>query len=173
MKSGNEEKTTRRERAEITVQIDELRLGDECVNLPHNYLQAAHQAADSRRDVEYAKNELEVVDADLCKHIRSTPGKYGLEKVTESAIKEIVVLQPPYKEAQSRLIKSKHRQDLDQALVSALEHKKRALAMLVDLHTSGYFSEVKPTTAEGRQSMEQKMKERIRTRGQRREEEEE
>lgn len=167
------EKPTRRDRAVVTVQIDELNLGKECLKLPHDFLQAAHQAADSRRDVEDAKNELEVIDADLCKHIRNTPGKYGLEKVTESAIKEIVVLQPEYKETQARLVKAKHRQDLDQALVAALEHKKRALAMLVDLHGMSYFSEVKPSTAAGRESVDQQRKKEVRTRGQRREDEEE
>src|SRR6185503_15262905 len=101
MKNGTEEKKpSRRESAEITVQIDELNLDKDCIRLPHDYLLAAHQAADSRRDVEDKKNYLEVVEADLCKHIRTTPGKYGLEKVTESAIKEILVLQPEHKEAQ-------------------------------------------------------------------------
>lgn len=153
----------------MTVQIDELRLNKECVRLPSDYLKAAHQAADSRRDVEDRKNDLEVIEADLCKHIRTTPGKYGLEKVTESAIKEILVLQPEYKEAQGLLIKAKHRQDLDQALVSALEHKKRALSMLVDLHGMSYFNEVAPKTEAGRRSVDEHTKAEVRTRGQRRE----
>lgn len=129
--------------AEAITQIDKDHLDKECIRLPSDYQRWAFLAAEAKRDVQEAKAMLDVVGADLAKDIRTNPSKYGMDKVTETGIQGIVILQKKYKEAQSELFKSQHRAEMCNATVWALEHKKRALTLLVDLHGMGYFASVK------------------------------
>jgi hypothetical protein len=140
------------------VQIDDTNLGRECVRIVSQYRQAAYNAADAGKDVDEAKATLEVVEAEARLHVRNTPGQYGLDKVTEGAINEIVVCQPRVLKAQQRLIKAKHRQDILSAVVATLEVKKRSLTLLVELHGMSYFADVK-VSREGKEAVnEQKMR---------------
>lgn len=140
---------------EEVVQIDEHNLDRECLRLPGDYLKWSHASADSRRDVDEAKAALELVEAELAKKIRQEPNVYGLEKVTEGALREVLVTRKDYKEARQAFADAKHQYDLNQAVVSALEMKKRTLTLLVELHGMSYFSEVKMSD-KGRQAMEAK-----------------
>lgn len=133
--------------SESIVQINEHHLDRECIQLPSDYLKAANLAADRKRDVDEIKNRLEVVEADLSKEIRSKPEAYGIDKLTETAISQTILTQPRYQKVLARLQRAKHEADLAQALVWALEHKKRTLTLLVELHGMGYFSSPKVSEA--------------------------
>src|SRR6266545_187348 len=125
---------------ESVVSIDENHLDRECICLPTDYLRAAHQAAGAKRDVAELSAALSVVEAELSKAIRSSPQTFGLEKVTESAISNILICYPKYQTAKKEVVGAQYEADLAQALVWALEHKKRSLTLLVELHGMGYFS---------------------------------
>ena len=159
---------TKREDAEAITEIDKNHLDRECVNLPGDYRRWAFEAAEAKRDVVEAKARLEVVQAELGFTIRGNPEKYGLDKVTETAITGSVLIQKVYQDAQKEYFKAQHRAELSQAVVWALEHKKRALTLLVDLHGMGYFSDVK-MTAEGKTAVEEMTKARVRRRHQQKE----
>jgi len=137
------------EEAQGVVQINEHKLDLECKRLPTDYLKWAWLAAEAKRDADESKANLAVVHADLSAAIRNTPGKYGLEKVTEAGLAAAVLLLPGYQKAQRRLRTANYESDMLQAVVWALEHKKRSLTLLVDLHGMGYFSAPK-VTKEGR-----------------------
>lgn len=139
--------------SESIVEIDKDNLDKECIRLPADYRRYAFLAAEAKRDVQEAKAALDVAEAELSRDIRSNPGKYGLEKVTETALKELVLLQDGFKETQSDLFKAQHRAEMCQAVVWALEHKKRSLTLLVDLHGMGYFADV-PMSREGKKAVE-------------------
>jgi len=143
------------------VQIDENKLDKECIRLPNDYLKAAHASADAKHVVAELKAAFDVIKSDLAKEIRSTPEDYGLDKVTEAGISAVIVTHPTYKKAQARLINAEHEADLANAVVWAMEHKKRALSLLVDLHGMGYFSNVK-MSAEGKEAIEEQMRQRVR-----------
>jgi len=143
------------------VQIDEMHLDKECIRLPSQFLQFAHFAADKRRDVDECKAQLDVVEADLGRRIRDMPNKFGLEKVTEAALVGTILLQKEYKEALGNLNKARYQSDLVQAVVSALEHKKRTLTLLVELHGMGYFSSVK-VSEKGKEAIDEMNKRRAR-----------
>lgn len=143
------------------VQIDEFNLDKECIRLPSQYLQFAHRSADAKRAVDEAKNALEVVEADLSKRVRDNPGAYGLEKVTESALGAVVLTQPKYQAALQELNKARHESDLSQAVVGALECKKRTLTLLVELHGMGYFASPK-ISERGREAVDTMMKRKVR-----------
>ena len=139
------------------VQIDENKLDKECIRLPSSYLQYAHKAAEAKRDVMELKAELEVVEADLGRRIRDTPGKYGLEKITEAAVAGVILLQPSYQEKLKELHSAQHAQEMAQAVVNALEHKKRSLTLLVELHGMGWFSAPK-VSDKGKEAVREMMK---------------
>ena len=147
--------------AESVVQINELQLDKECIRLPSDYLKYASAAADSKRDVSQAKAELDVIEADLSRSIREHPAKYGLEKETQAAVAAAVILQPEYARALKLLHKAQHQSALADAVVWALEHKKRSLTLLVDLHGMGYFAAPK-ITPKGKEAVEQMTKQRTR-----------
>lgn len=147
----------------VSVKIDPLNLDKECIRLPSDYLHFARRAADLRRDMEAAKNELEVLEADLSRRVRADPESFGIEKPTESAISAAVKSQEGYQRRVDKIARLKHEQELAQAVVWALEHKKRALTLLVDLHGMGYFAA--PSFSErGRKVVEEMTKTRVRPR---------
>jgi hypothetical protein len=145
------------------VKIDQLALDKECIQLPSDYLKYALLSADLKQEVDNRKARLDSVEAEMSRQIRNTPGKFGLEKVTESAIKEVIQTSEQYQKALVKLNNAKHAQDRAQATVWALEHKKRSLVLLVDLHGMGYFSNPRLSQV-GKKVVEQMTKESVRPR---------
>lgn len=120
--------------------IDEHQLDKEWVNQPRMYYKYAKMAADARMASDQAKSQLEVVEADVARSIRNEPGSYGLSKITENAIKETIPLQRDYQEALAKVIETRHHMDVVNAAVAALDHRKKALEKLVELHNASYYA---------------------------------
>ncbi len=129
------------------LQIDEYRLDEEWVGQPALYFEFAAQLADARRDADDAKNRLEATKAETAREIRSSPDLYGLTKVTEAVVSENVALHDDVQSVQRELIEAKHNVDMLGAMVTALDHRRRALEKLVDLSLANYFA--KPRASEG------------------------
>lgn len=123
------------------VQIDELALDKECVRLPQDLLKAMYHSSEKKRGVDEAKATLEEVSARKMRAVREHPENYGIEKVTESAISAALQSSKAVREASAALIEAKFQSEQAQAIVWALEAKKKTLALLIDLHAMGYFSE--------------------------------
>lgn len=131
------------ERAESIVEINEFQLDRECIRLPTEYLRYAHLVAEAKRKSDEAKAEMEVVRAELDAAIRDNPQHYKLDKVTEAAVKAVVLTRPKFQDANKAFLDSCHHVDMLQAVVSALETKKRSLQLLVELHGMSYFADPK------------------------------
>ena len=101
--------------------------------------------------------------AEIDKSIRKHPDTYGLDKITEGAIKQAMPLQPEYQHALELLHEAKYHTAIVQAAVTALDHRKKALEKLVDLFLSGYYSQPK-ANANSREQMEQVERKAIRSR---------
>lgn len=142
------------------VQIDRNNLDKECVRLPSDYVKYAHIAADAKRDVDELKCHLDVIEADLRKQIRDTPGKFGIEKLTESSLSETVLLQSEYRKKLKELNRARHESEMAQAVVWGLEHKKRTLTLLVELHGMGYFSAPK-VSERGREAVQEMTRKKV------------
>jgi hypothetical protein len=136
------------------------------VEQPKLYLQYAKQLADTRRDLDQAKSELDLCRAELDKMIRTDPGEYKIDKVSEKAIENCIVTQTEYVEAMDKVLDAKHAVDINQAFVTALDHRKRALENLVDLHGQSYFATPR-ASHENREEMQDAEERIIRKRGQR------
>ncbi len=147
--------------AEHISQIDENHLDRECIKLPSQYLHYAFQAAEAKKDTMEAKAALDVVQADMAREVRSNPEDYEIEKVTEAAITAAVITTKEFKDAQTELFDAQHAYDVAQAVVWAMEHKKKALSLLVELHSMSYSPEVK-VSPEGKKAVEQMMQRNVR-----------
>jgi len=152
-----------KQEAERITEIDKDNLDVECVALPSAYRRYAFMAAEAKRDVQEAKAELDVVQAGLSQKARATPSVFGIEKVTETAITSAVMCHKAYQDAQKVLFKAQHTYEMCNAVVWALEHKKRALTLLVELHGMGYFADVK-TSPEGKAAVTDAMIAKVRRR---------
>jgi hypothetical protein len=155
MKNQNEEMD------ESVLQIDEHRLDRECKMLPSQYGQASFSAVNLGRDVDELKAELSVREAELSLDIRrAPPTKYGLEKYSEAAIKELILLDPKVRELELKIRRKDHKREMFQKLASALDMKKHMLKAHVELHTSGYFAQVRPSE-EGREKLKKISRDRL------------
>jgi len=125
---------------EEDVRIDELALDVEWVQQPSLMAKYCSYAAETKKMMDLAKERVDVVAATLDKDIRSNPEKYDLGKVTESAIQNIILLQPEYREANDAYIEARYENEMAQAAVRALDQKKSALKNLVKLLGLSYFA---------------------------------
>lgn len=146
------------EEAGSAVKIDENALDKECIRLPGDYLKWAHRTADAKSRVDELKARLDSVQAFLAKEIRSSPEEFELSKVTDTVVNATILLQPRYQKLLEKLNQARHEFEMCQAVVWALEHKKRALTLMVDLHGMGYFSSPRLSKA-GKEAVEQMTKE--------------
>jgi len=144
----------------ISVEIDKNNLDKECIHLPNDYIVAARHAAEARLEMDERKATLDVVEAELAKAIRADPESFEIEKLTEATLTSTILLQPRYQKARGVYQKAKHESDLAQALVWALEHKKRSLTLLVELHGLGYFSDVK-VSEKGREAVNDMLRKKV------------
>lgn len=149
------------------LKIDELRLDREWVGQAELYYKHAARAAKLQRDRDTAKATLDVVRAELSDKIRRDPDKYGLSKLTEASIDGAVVQSDAYKLALSTVNETAYMLNVRQAAVNALEHRKRALTMLVQLHNANYFADPKVQAGQRvKESMEDATQRRVAARTQ-------
>ena len=129
-----------KEQPKSLVYIDTDNLPEEWARHPTLYLKEATDLADARKDLDELKASLEVAEAEADRIIRSQPEMFNITKVSESAIKNAVVLHKTVRDATGKLNEAKHLVAIREARVSALEHRKRALEKMVDLLLAGFFS---------------------------------
>jgi hypothetical protein len=153
---------------ELRLEIDQMKLDKEWADQPLLYhewsLKAAH--AQNRHDEE--KSKLDIVQAELDRDIRANPSAFELGKITETVISNTVILQPEYQAQTRRVQSAKHDLDIMKAAIGALDHRKRALTLLVELWIRDYYSN--PQLSTSRQAIDELNKQEARSRGRRREE---
>ena len=84
--------------------------------------------------------------AELSSEIRNNPNEFGIAKITETVVASTILTQDEFKSVQAELFDQKHQVDLLQAVVTSLDHRKRALESLVSLHGQDYFSSPRADT---------------------------
>lgn len=97
-------------------------------------------AADMKKEVDEAKERLEVGKARIEMNIRKDPEKHGLAKVTEGAIQSTILLQEEYQKLVQAYTDAKYENDIAIAVVRAIDQKKTALENLVKLLSASYFA---------------------------------
>ena len=121
-------------------EIDINQLDKEWVRQPSLIESQLHDAADKRMELDQAKNNLAIVEAQLDSEVRADPDGFGMSKITEGAVAKTIVLQDEYQTALTTVHDAKYVYDVSMASVQALDHKKKGLEDLVKLHGQNYFS---------------------------------
>jgi len=125
---------------EQDLHIDPEQLDVECAMQGELYFKWAEKSVEARKTMDRAKFNMEVVGAVLASKIRKNPDKYKLEKATADAVKATVDSHKDYKGAQDAYLDARADQTLLEQAVMAMEHKRRMLVTLVQLHGQEYFA---------------------------------
>lgn len=142
-------------------EIDQYNLDAEWIRQPKLYWKYAKKLADARVELDRKKTAIDVLKAEIDKAIRKNPAKFGLEKITESAIVNVITERKEFQQATEEMHEAKHGVDILMAAVMTLDHRKRALENLVDLHGQNYFSEPR-AKANGKEAVDKMLKRRAR-----------
>ena len=125
---------------EKDIRIDESALDVEWLQQPHIMLKYARISADASYEMDLAKQNLELIKAELDKEIREDPEKFDIAKVTETVVVNTITRHPAYKAALLQYQDLKLEYDYARNAVSALHAKKEALENLVRLYGMQYFA---------------------------------
>jgi hypothetical protein len=119
--------------------LNKDRLDEEWLSQSRLYYENAVKLTEARADYDAAKADREVIAAELSQDIRKGPSHYGLEKVTEASVTDVILLQQSHKDAVKVEIDKRREVGLLQAMVDALDHRKKALENLVQLDGRNYW----------------------------------
>jgi len=156
----------------LRTDIDPLNLHKELEDQATMFHDWAKAAAESNKEYQQAKSGVDLVYAEVEKLARQSPEEFGIGKVTESTIKSAVMASLDYQDAVERRDAARYEYEMHQAAVNALEHKKRALTLLVELWVRDYYSEVTSKPHEP-STMDDESRSEVRSRGRRRKEKKE
>ncbi len=125
---------------EHDISIDESALDVEWLNQPTLMLKYGRVAAQTGKEMDVAKDQLEIVRAQLDKAIRLNPEEFYIGKLTEPLIDHTIKTQPEYQDASTKYIEAKYEAELAKFAVRAFDQRKSALEALVRLHGQQYFA---------------------------------
>lgn len=123
--------------------IDKNRLDEELVKQPEMVEKWGEKLALARERLERAKRSRDVVEAETSLKIRKSPKDYEVDKVTEGVVKDLILIDKDCSEANERVLKAKHKVEMYEAKMTALNDRKYAIQKLVDLRLAEYFAEPK------------------------------
>jgi hypothetical protein len=124
------------------INIDEDGLDVEWINHSRLMMKYCRKAAEAHRDMDLAKERLDLARATLDQAIRSDPKAYGItaEKPTEASINAAILMNVDYQTASTAYIDAKFENNVANDAVRAFDHRKSALENLVRLHGQSYFA---------------------------------
>lgn len=136
--------------------IDEHNLHKECVRHPKMVRIVAEELAAAKRDLAIAQRDLTVIQTEVDRAVREKPEKYGLnEKPAETAIKAVVARSKRVDDAERGIIEIEYRVNMIVGANRTLDHRKRNLTDLVNLHGQNYYSEIRGSS-EGREEVDRR-----------------
>lgn len=121
------------------LEIDPLALDTAWLKQPGKYASVARMLAEARAELDACKNAMTVVEAEVAQKVRTNPTRYNIDKVTEKAVSDAVLVHSRMKQAQKEFFEAKHEVDLLAGLLQALEHRKDALNAITKLWLAEYF----------------------------------
>ena len=150
--------------SKLDLKINKHELDDEWERQPELFMEWGEKMATAQAEVDNLSSRLDLVKAQLEIEIRQNPEAYGLEKTTEKVIAAALVQQPDYRACEKRLNEARKELHYAKAAVTGLEHRKRALTMLVELFVRDYYSDSHKPRIQERAMQEDKRRD-VRRRG--------
>lgn len=87
-----------------------------------------------------AKRKARVVRAELSKVVRQAPGKYGIAKVTDTAVEDAVIQMTTCKEADQEQIEMEYQRDMLKAMVMSIHERGEQISNEVKLFGQQYWA---------------------------------
>ena len=122
------------------IKVDKFNLDEECVNQSERFCYWAEEYSESVSERDELKNKTEILRAQLDKKIRTNPESYGLEKVTESAISNLIFLDKGYQKLLEEYRESVKSVNILLVAKEAFNHRKSMIEILAKLLLAGYYS---------------------------------
>jgi hypothetical protein len=122
------------------MRIDAESLDYEWLRQADLYAKYGRMKATAMRRHDQLNAEFDLMSAELDSKVRSAPEKYGIAKITETAIKSSILCVPEYQEKLTQIRDAALEVELLAVAIRTLEHKRSALENLVRLAVSNYFS---------------------------------
>lgn len=104
----------------------------------HKWASKVEEAQEERDDW---KTKRDLHAADLDDSVRTEPEEYGIDRVTETAIKNIVLQDERYQYLQKKRLAAERKINAFVSAVRTMEHRKRMLEKMADIWLAGYYSE--------------------------------
>lgn len=142
--------------------IDINNLVDECAKQPYYYGCASCLAAEFQNAFRKAKAHFELTKAAVESEIRAHPEQYGLSKVTDNAVANLVSQQTLVLEARDLMNEANSHMDLANVLVGIFEQKRSMLNNEVQLLSCNY---IQSAPLSSRSAVETKEREIAKLRG--------
>ena len=125
---------------ENDIKIDENSLDVEWLQQPKLMLLYSQHSVKMEHRLDYAKNKLDIVKAQLDKEIRMTPSEFDITKVTETVVQNTILTQPRYQDALAEYLEEQYEYNMSKVAIRAFDQKKSALENLVKLYGAQYFA---------------------------------
>ena len=121
------------------IEINENDLQKEWIAQPSLYMKYSELLVDAQENERNAKENIDVVKAQVDLKIReSEPEDHGLKKFTDPTLKSLVDTHEKVKASKKEYNKKRKEAALMQAVVNAMDHRKKALEYLSRFHLSGF-----------------------------------
>lgn len=145
--------------------IDQNSLNEAFVDQPTMMYDFTSNLAIAKKEYERTKASLGVIRAKVKMDIRRNPKEYGIPgRPADKVVDDLATMDRRVIKASEVMQEARHKAELLQSGVTALEHRKGALEGLVKLHGQGYFAAVH-VTGVGREVMEEIQKKAVRKKG--------
>ncbi|QDP54831.1 MAG: hypothetical protein Unbinned3891contig1000_29 [Prokaryotic dsDNA virus sp.] len=154
--------------SKFEVQVPDLvlyedQLSTHCIDLPGQVWKYMNLASEIRREVDRCRSRLKSVSLNVADRVRDTPEMFGIEKLTEKALLQVVEAHEDVLSVEDEISDLNHKLGLANNAVAALDVMKRSLTLMVDLHKTGWFAEPR-IDVEGREAVEKHETKTVRTR---------
>ena len=134
-------KINRNYKSDLDIDMNDLE--GEWLKQPSLFMYYSEAHAEAIKERENAKNNLDIVDAQLDSEIRRDWEKHWTKSPTETAVKNWVLQHEKHKKALDLFNDKSHSVNLLQSAKSAFDHRRKALENLVTLLVTGFHSEPK------------------------------
>ena len=125
---------------EKDIRIDHSALDVEWINQPVLLMKYARHSAQTKKDLDMAKQNLDICKAELDRDIREKPERYDIIKVTEGSIQSAILTHERYKASYQAWLNAKYEADMAQGAINAFNQRKEALENLARLFAYQYFA---------------------------------
>lgn len=122
------------------VNIDESALDVEFLEQPILIKKYGDIVSEARKELDYLKEQLDAVKAQLSKEIRADPDSFDVGKITENIVADTILLQDEYKKASEEVVEAQYRYGMARSALEAISTRKDTLEGLIKLYGMQYFT---------------------------------